>query len=56
VGDVAAARAVALGFGGYLGAMTGLPTVVAALMLVALAGLTIYVGIAQSVALANLLT
>jgi amino acid transporter len=56
VGDIAAAASVALGFGGYLEHLTGSGVTVGALVLVALAGVALYVGVAQSVGLAIVLT
>lgn len=56
VGDVAAAGSVALGFGGYLGNVAATGTVTGALLLIALAGLIVSLGIGQSVRLAMALT
>jgi len=56
VGDIAAAASVALGFGGYLEHLTGSDVTVGALVLVALAGIALYAGVAQSVGLAIVLT
>ncbi len=54
--DVAAAASVALGFGGYLGHLAGVPLVAGALGLVVLAGLAVSAGAAASVRLAVALT
>jgi APA family basic amino acid/polyamine antiporter len=54
--DIAAAASVALGFGGYLGHLTGLPLVAGALVLVGLAVIAVGAGAAASVRLAVALT
>jgi basic amino acid/polyamine antiporter, APA family len=56
VADLLAAGAVALGFGGYLAHLVGTPVSFNALLLVVVVGLTLHVGIAQSVGLAIVLT
>jgi APA family basic amino acid/polyamine antiporter len=54
--DLLAAATVALGFGGYLGHLTGTTTVTGALILLAVVGTIMVAGIAESVALAIALT
>lgn len=54
--DIAASASVALGFGGYLGHLTGVPLVAGALGLVVLAALAVAAGAATSVRLAVVLT
>jgi amino acid transporter len=56
VGDIAAAASVALGFGGYLEHLTGSDVTVGAVLLIVLAGIALYAGVAQSVGLAIVLT
>jgi APA family basic amino acid/polyamine antiporter len=56
VADVAAAGAVALGFGGYLGYFLGTSVTTGALLLLAGAGAVAFAGMAKSVALAIALT
>ena len=56
VADVCAAAAVALGFGGYLAYFLGTPVATGALVLLAGVGAVAFIGIAESVALAVLLT
>ncbi len=56
VGDISAAGAVALGFGGYLQHLTGIPLTLNGLALVLIAGVVLGAGIAQSVNLAIMLT
>jgi APA family basic amino acid/polyamine antiporter len=54
--DLLAVATVALGFGGYLTHLTGIPVVVGALALLLAVGLVILVGIGESVGLAIVLT
>jgi APA family basic amino acid/polyamine antiporter len=54
--DLLAVATVALGFGGYLEHLVGLPTVPGALGLLAVAGLIVAAGVGESVALAIVLT
>jgi APA family basic amino acid/polyamine antiporter len=56
VGDIAAAASVALGFGGYLSYLSGIPIGVGAAALVFAAGVAMYAGIGQSIAIAVALT
>jgi APA family basic amino acid/polyamine antiporter len=56
VGDVAAGASVALGFGGYLAYLTGVPTTAGAVALIVAAGGAIYAGVDKSVGLAAALT
>jgi basic amino acid/polyamine antiporter, APA family len=56
VADVAAAAAVALGFGGYLAHVAGTPVILNALLLLAGVALVAYAGVAKSVMLALVLT
>ncbi|HEV8616813.1 MAG TPA: amino acid permease [Methylomirabilota bacterium] len=55
-GDIAAAASVALGFGGYLGHLTGTPVAVGAAALVLTAGMAMYAGIGHAIAIAAVLT
>jgi amino acid transporter len=54
--DLLAVATVALGFGGYLAHLTGIPVVPGALALLLLTGVILLVGIGESVALAIVLT
>ena len=54
--DLLAVATVALGFGGYLAHLTGVPVVIGALALLGLAGAVLLVGIGESVGLAIVLT
>ena len=54
--DLLAVATVALGFGGYLAHLTGIPVVVGALALLGLTGAVLLVGIGESVGLAIVLT
>ena len=56
VSDLLAAGAVALGFGGYLAHLAGVPPGVGALLLLVLVAIALHVGIVQSVGLAMALT
>ncbi len=56
VADVAAAGAVALGFGGYLAHFAGTPVILNALLLLVAVGIVAYAGVGESVALALVLT
>lgn len=54
--DLLAVSTVALGFGGYLAHLTGIPVIVGALALLLTVGVVILVGIGESVGLAIVLT
>jgi APA family basic amino acid/polyamine antiporter len=54
--DLLAAATVALGFGGYLAHLAGIPVVVGALILLAVVGAVMHIGTGESVGLAVVLT
>jgi basic amino acid/polyamine antiporter, APA family len=56
VADVSAAAAVSLGFGGYLAHVAGTPVILNALLLLVAVAIIAYAGVAESVALALVLT